>query len=231
MRVSCIILARGGSKGIPNKNLIDFCGKPLLFWTINQAKASTLIDDVWLSSDCDHILSVGEELGVNTIVRPNNLASDSSRSEDGWKHALKHIIGLSNTEIDYIVAPQVTSPLRDALDFDKGIRRLIKTGKGSLLSVCKIEDYFCWEFNNNNNPISVSYDYRNRKPRQEIKEKYLENGSFYIFKPEIIQKYDNRLGGCIDFFIMEKYKQFQIDEFVDIEICEAIMKKFGLNKL
>lgn len=230
MRVSCIILARGGSKGIPNKNLIEFCGKPLLAWTILQARACNVITDFWVSSDSDEILSVAEKYGAKCIKRPDELSGDKSSSESAWLHALSVINSQSDASIDYIVAPQVTSPLRESADFTNALNRLVESDGDSLLSVAEVEDYFCWKLSDGV-AESVNYDYRDRKPRQLIEKRYLENGSFYIVKPNILLECENRLGGKILLHEMERYKMFQIDTEEDLRLCEVVMKGYGLDRL
>ena len=197
MYVSCILLARGGSKGIPNKNIIEFCGKPLLAWSILQAKACRSIIDVWVSSDSDEILDVAKKYGAGCIKRPLEISTDNSRSECAWKHALDIINHKNDKLVDYIVAPQLTSPIRESNDFTNALNQLIFSEKDSLLSVSEVEDYFNWKYNDKGIPISINYDYNNRKPRQILDKVYLENGSFYIFKPKILQENNNRLGGNI----------------------------------
>ena len=86
-----------------------------------------------------------------------------------------------------------------------------------------------WKKNDKNIPISINYDYQKRKPRQHISDSYLENGSFYIFKSEMLKEKYNRLGGKITLFEMERYKMFQIDNYEDIELSAVIMKGFGLD--
>jgi N-acylneuraminate cytidylyltransferase len=99
----------------------------------------------------------------------------------------------------------------------------------SLLSVCVIEDFFLWEKQDDSGLMPINYDFNDRKRRQLIKTRYLENGSFYIFKPEILRQKNNRLGGLIGIQIMERFKMFQIDNMEDIELCEAIMKAYNLD--
>ena len=116
-----IILARGGSKGIPKKNIINFCGKPLIAWTIENCLNSKNLHKLWVSSDSDEILSVAQSYGSDIIKRPKNLSSDHASSEYGWLHALDQIESQGYNVLT-IVAPQVTSPLRSKNDIDKGIR-------------------------------------------------------------------------------------------------------------
>jgi len=229
LRISCIILARGGSKGVKNKNIIPFCGKPLIAHTILQAKASELITDVWVSSDSKKILEISKHYGAETIIRPAKLANDSSSSESAWKHALQQIDKKVGS-VDFVVAPQVTSPIREPKDFNNAVKQLISSQKDSLLSVTEIDDYFCWALNGDGRPEAVNYDYHNRKRRQQLRKQFLENGSFYIFKPKILLDFNNRLGGEIELFVMEKVKGFQIDNYEDIRFCEVLMKGFKLNE-
>ena len=231
MNVVSIIIARGGSKGIPNKNIIDFCGKPLISWTIKQSQISKKVSDVWVSSDSDSILDIAKRNGAKTIARPIEISSDRSTSESAWLHAIKYIESKEGyPKIDYVLAPQVTSPLRDPSDFSKAIGLIISEQADSLLSVAEVEDFFIWKKNKNKDPESVNYDYKNRQLRQNIDKKYLENGSFYIFKPNLLIN-NNRLGGKKLLFEMERYKMFQIDNIEDVKLCSVIMSGYNLDKI
>jgi CMP-N,N'-diacetyllegionaminic acid synthase len=229
LRIAAVILARGGSKGIPRKNLIDFCGRPLIYWTVKRCLDSELISDVWVSSDSDEILTLSKDLGSNVIRRPLELSNDSASSESAWVHAVEHIKKVGYEQIDYILAPQVTSPLRDAGDFDRAINLIISNGYDSLISVTRVHDYFMWRFDSNATPRPLNYDYKARRRRQEIEPTFLENGSFYIFRPSVLTEESNRIGGRVGMYVMEHYKMFQIDSPDDIELSSIIMKGYGLD--
>ena len=231
MRIDAVIIARGGSKGIPKKNIIDFCGKPLLAWTILQAKAVSIIDEVWVSSDDNEILSIANLYGARTVLRPQNISNDTATSESAWLHCLDYIEKNEHVNVDYIIAPQVTSPLRVPDDFSEAINKIVDTSADSLLSVAEIEDHFIWEKTESGLYKSVNYDYKNRKRRQHITVRYLENGSFYIFKPYLLRENQNRLGGKIKTYIMDYYKSFQVDNIEDIKLCETIMHGYELDKI
>lgn len=226
MKITAIILARGGSKGIPQKNIIDFCGKPLLAWTIEHCLAGG-VDLVYVSSDADEILDVGEKYGAHSIKRPIEISGDKSTSESAWLHALE-LIEAESVNVDWVLAPQVTSPIRSPSDIKSAIKIARLGIFDSILSVVEIGDFFIWGKENSDNPISLNYNYKNRKRRQIIEKRYLENGSFYLFKPEILRTYNNRLGGRIAVFVMDKHKMFQIDNKQDIKLCEVIMKGYRL---
>lgn len=228
MNTHCIILARGGSKGIPNKNIIDFCGKPLISWTIDQFSESKFIENIWVSSDSDIILDVARSHGVNVIKRPSEFSDDQSSSESAWMHAINFIRG-KNQFIDTVIAPQVTSPLREVKDIDNAFRVFIDNELDSLFSASISEDLFFWT-DEDSEIKSFNYDFQNRKRRQDIPKQIIENGSFYIFKTNIIEKYVNRLGGKIGYSEMDFWKVFEIDTLTDIRICSSIMKEFLLGE-
>ncbi len=227
--VVAIIPARGGSKGIPGKNVRPICGKPLLAWSIMHARKAASVDSVWVSSDSDDILAVAREYGANPIRRPATLAGDTATSESAWLHALDEIerTGIS---VDLIVGMQPTSPVRAPSDLDQAIETVRQEQLNSLLTVTEVEDFFNWCVGPDG-PESLNYDYRSRKRRQLIEKRYLENGSFYIFQPAILRDFNNRLGGKIGLHVMERHKMFQIDNPEDILLCESVMRGFGLDKL
>jgi len=227
--VVAIILARGGSKGIPGKNIIDFCGKPLIVWTIEQLQQAKGVDSIWVSSDSEKILSISRSSGVETIHRPTDISSDVATSESAWLHALQ-IIESKIGQVDIVLAPQVTSPLRKSQDIERGLRDFQEQKCDSMFSCSLAEDLYFWEKISDGTLRSVNYDYKNRERRQDIHKQYIENGSFYLFKPEVLRQYNNRFGGKIGFTQMEFWKMFEIDSMEDLKMCEALMKTFLLNE-
>ena len=229
MKITAIILARGGSKGLPNKNILNFCGKPLIIWTIKNC-FNAGINSVWVSSDSDEILEISKNSGAKVLKRPNELSTDNSTSEEGWLHAINHIESFQNSKIDFVFAPQVTSPLREVKDITNAIKIINEKKLDSLFSSSKVEDLFFWEKDNEGTLKSVNYDWKNRKRRQDISEKYIENGSFYFFKPNILRLNNNRFGGKIGLVTMEFWKMFEIDSKEDFKMCSVLMKEFLLQK-
>ncbi len=191
MKFCSIILARGGSKGLPGKNIIKFCGKPLLAWTIEHCIEGGAAP-VYVSSESKEILIVGERYGAQSILRPEKISGDIASSESGWLDALD-VIESESGIMDWVLAPQVTSPLRTAADIRNGLK-LADSGKYDSLFSCSIaEDLFFWEIRSNNLE-SINYDWKNRKRRQDFPKQHIENGSFYLFRPEILRKNNNRIG-------------------------------------
>lgn len=221
-----VIAARGGSKGIPGKNLLELCGKPLLVWSIEHAREAAGVDRVIVSSDSPEILKVAEDAGASGILRPKEISGDVASSESAWVHALDAAEARFGPA-DRVVALQATSPIRQAQDIADALRMFDEEGFDSLLSVNEVEDFFTWKMSAANTAESVNYDWRDRRRRQEIEPRYLENGSFYIFSPELLRRTDNRLGGRIGLFQMSREKMFQIDRPEDIALCAAILRGYG----
>ncbi|MDA9533756.1 MULTISPECIES: acylneuraminate cytidylyltransferase family protein [unclassified Bradyrhizobium] len=220
-----VIAARGGSKGIPHKNLLDLCGKPLIAWTVEQARAARGVDVVAVSSDSDNILAAAEAAGAVGVRRPDDISGDLASSESAWLHALD-ATEASMGRFERIVALQATSPIREPGDIENALATFDRDHLDSLLSVCEVEDYFNWRIGASG-PEPINYDYRNRRMRQQIEKRYLENGSFYVLIPSLLREQNNRLGGKIGFHVMERHKMFQIDRPEDVKLCAAIMRSYG----
>ncbi len=211
-----IIPARGGSKTLPKKNIIDFCGRPLIFWTIEQARETKSIDDVYVTTDDDAIADISQQFGAKVIKRPAELATDTSSSED----ALVHAIDIIEKEypVGLVVFLQATSPLRGRDDIEEAISHYLKERADSLFSCSTVNDFFVWQ-KKADTRVSITYDYLSRKPRQKIDPFYLENGSIYIFTPQLIRKEHNRLGGKIAVYVMDSWKSIEVDNADDLEMC------------
>jgi N-acylneuraminate cytidylyltransferase len=220
-----VIAARGGSKGIPNKNLLDLCGKPLIAWTVAQAVAARGVDVVAVSSDSDSILAAAEAAGAVGVRRPDEISGDLASSESAWLHALEALDGRLGP-FERIVALQATSPIREAGDIERALEAFDREELDSLFSVCEVEDYFNWRIGASG-PEPINYDYHNRRMRQQIEKRYLENGSFYVFIPSLLREKQNRLGGRIGMHLMDRHKMFQIDRLEDVKLCAAIMRSYG----
>jgi CMP-N,N'-diacetyllegionaminic acid synthase len=228
MHIPAILLARGGSKGIPRKNLIDFCGKPLLAWSIEHCLAAQGVDSVWVSSDSKEILEVGQAFGARSIQRPDEIAGDIATSESGWLHAID-VIEEAEGVIDNVVAPQVTSPLRESTDIERGLALFANEQYDSMFSCSAAEDLYFWQHTQEGDLESVNYDWRNRKRRQDHAAQYIENGSFYIFTPDVLRRFNNRFGERIGMVEMEFWKTFEIDSPETMRLCAAIMREFLLK--
>ena len=229
-QVVAIILARGGSKGIPRKNILNFCGKPLIAWSILQALNTPEIDEVYLSSDSEEIRNIAEEYGAKTIVRPDEISGDMAKSESAIEHALREL----GSSLEIVLMLEPTAPLRKPNDFSRGIQQFRAEGWDSGFSGAELADFLIWKRNNQGILESINYDYKKQGPRQERQPDFVENGAIYFFKPEIFLKYKNRFGGKIGIYMMEFWQSFEIDDPEDWTFVELLFKtylgKYYLNK-
>jgi len=226
-KILAIILARGNSRSIKNKNLKKINRKPLLLWSIEQLKRSKSINQIWLSSDSNKILNYAIKKKINVIKRPAKFATSKASSESAYLHAI-NFLEKKNIFFDTILGIQPTSPIRGKNDFDKAINIYNKKNYDSLFSSSIIKDYFIWK--KNKNLFIPNYNYKKRKPRQQIKEQFLENGSFYLFDKIKFKRYKCRLFGKIGTYVQNFYKNFQVDELDDFHIVESILKNKHLKK-
>lgn len=216
-----IIPARSGSKGIKGKNIIEFCGKPLLAWSIIQAKKCDRISNVYVSTDGDEISRVAKEYGAVVIHRPQELATDISSSEEALLHAIWEIE--KKEEFHSAIFLQATSPVRRKEDIGAAIEVFERGNYDSLFSMWELKDCCLWK-ETENQLFSYTYDYKKRGRRQERDPLYMENGSLYIFSKELLLKEKNRLGGKIGMYGMPMECSFEIDEEEDIPLCEYFME-------
>ncbi len=226
-KLPVIIPARAGSKGIKGKNIIDFCGKPLIAWSITQAISSESVSNVYVSTNGEDIAEISEKYGAKIIWRPDELATDTSGSEEALMHAIKKIE--KNEDFESVIFLQATSPIRRINDIDNAVSVYIDGQYDSLFSMAVLEDYCLWK-GEGDNLHSFSYDYKNRGRRQERELLYLENGSIYVFKKEIFFMENNRLGGAIGMYEMPFECSYEIDSIKDIEVCELFMRKCAIDK-
>ena len=213
MKFVTIILARGGSKGIPKKNIVKINGKPLISYTINIAK-KTFANNIWISTDCSEIKQVALQYDVNVIDRPHNISGDLASSED----ALLHFA--NNIDFDAMVFIQPTSPLVKKEDINKGIELILKQDYDSVFSVYKEHWVPRWSLN----VEPFDWDIQKRPRRQDMSEKYVENGAFYITTKEQLLNSKLRYGGKIGIIEMPLYRSFQIDTFDDLKLIESLIK-------
>ncbi len=220
LEVIAIVPARGGSKGVPGKNIRLLANKPLITHSITVAKESKLVDRVYVSTDDNEIATVASEYGAEVIDRPSTLATDTASSESALLHTLE-TLEQEGILPKIVVFLQCTSPIRAKTDIDEAIVQLQKEQADSLLSVSP-SHRFLWQ-EKNGNPESINYNYQQRQRRQEMLPQYMENGSIYIFKPWVLKKLGNRLGGKITLFKMSDNAALEIDSLLDFTIVEQIM--------
>ena len=222
MRIIAIIPARGGSKGIPRKNLRLLAGKPLIAHTIEHAIRARSVNRVIVSTDDPEIAVVSKKCGAEVIKRPGAISGKTATSESALRHALDCLKQKEDYEPDLVVFLQCTSPIREPDDIDKAVKLFKKKKADSLLSGCRSHS-FIWR-GKKSGFRPVNYDYRNRCRRQDAPEEFVENGAIYICKPGMLRIYNNRLGGRIVLYEMSRRSAFEIDSLPDLSIAEKLLK-------
>ncbi|WP_188236167.1 acylneuraminate cytidylyltransferase family protein [Sphingopyxis sp. LK2115] len=224
MSVLAIIPARGGSKGVPGKNLRPLAGKPLIAWSIEQALAAKGVSDVLVSTDAEDIADVARSFGADVpFLRPAELATDTAPTEPVMLHAVERMEAMGGKRYETILLLQPTSPLRLPGTIDGALGAFAADNADSLLGVVESHAFF-WQ----TDPVRASYDYTNRPRRQDIAETdrhYRETGSLYLTKRDILLEKRNRLAGRIALYRMRECEGWEIDSEIDFEIVEALMKQ------
>lgn len=209
MNIKTIILARGGSKGIPSKNIVNLNGKPLIEYSIKAAKLS-IANEIWVSTDCPKIMSTSIKLGVNVMKRPKNICTDNSKSEE----ALMHFASLVN--FDILVFIQPTSPMINSIDIDTGLAMMEEYD--SIFSAYKEHWIPRW----NQNLTTDNWDIYKRPMRQEMSDKWVENGAIYITTKKALLSSKNRYSGKIGILEMPLIRSFQVDTMQDLALISKI---------
>jgi len=226
MEILALIPARGGSKGIPHKNIVDVAGKPLIAWTIKAAKQSKYITRVVVSSDDDAILSVAEEYGAEKLKRPAEYATDTAPYQPLVLHALD-MLQNGGYEPDYLVYLQPTSPLRDQHDVDAAFDVFLKhSDADGLISVSEIDNKILKAFLVNENGYLVGIT-NNEFPfmnRQDLPTVFMPNGAIYIVRPDVFRKNNELFSEKIVPFPMSVEKSVDIDTADDLQKINSLLK-------
>ena len=217
MKKIAFIPIRSGSKGIKDKNIKDFNGKPLCYWTIKSSSESRLVDEVYVSTDSEKIIDIVKSFKlqkVKTFLRSRATSLDTSSTESAM---LEFIEKMNFDEDSIFILIQATSPFTRPEDIDKAIKKISKGT--SVLSVCNF-NRFIWD---KNGPINYNFLSRNR--RQDQNGFYIENGALYVsYIRDIIEK-KSRISGKIKFQIMPEETSIEIDTKLDWQIAEFLHLK------
>jgi len=217
VRNIALIPLRGGSKGIPGKNLKELNGKPLCSYAINAALNSKKIDEVWVSSDDKTIIDFirSEFPKVKIRIRPAEFATDTASTES----VILDLISSQNfSKKDQIILIQATSPLIVFNDLNLALEQLESSPLNSLVSGVEFKR-FLW----NKDGIPINYNVYDRPRRQDFDGIFLENGAFYISTVETILKTKNRVEIPAELYFMREESAYEIDEESDWIIVESLL--------
>jgi CMP-N-acetylneuraminic acid synthetase len=223
-----VITARGGSKGLPGKNVQKFVGKPLIAWTIEAARGAKLGQHIIVSTDDMGIASVAAQHGASVpFLRPAELATDNSSSEAAVLHAIDFFVR-SGFRFPYVMLLQPTSPLRTAKDIDDAFAFMKCSSAPSCVSVCKNEhSAYNLFFLNENNTLSYVLPPQKTARRQDHPKTYRANGAIYIVETEWFLKNKTFIGVETVAFIMPDERSVDIDNAMDFTIAAAMLDSFS----
>jgi|SRR3989338_6678101 len=225
MKILGLIPARGGSKGIPRKNIVDVAGKPLIAYTIGPALASGCFDKIAVSSDDDLILDISRLYGVQSIKRPVELAQDDSRFEDLILHALTVLEEREKYVPEALVYLQPTSPLRTASDIDGAVQMLLKSPVAAVISVRKVEPEYLKTFVLDKRGYLIGA-VNNRYPfmnRQDLPDLFLPNGAIYAILRKEFLKRNSLFSPKTLPYVMPEERSFDLNSREDLTKLEKML--------
>ena len=223
-----LIPARGGSKGLPRKNIKPLLGKPIIAWTIEQALASKYLDRVVVSTDAKEIAEISKKYGAEVpFMRPKELAEDKAKGMDVVLHTIDWLKENDKRKhYDLIMLLQPTSPLRIKEDIDNSIELLFLKEAKAIVSVCEVDHHPLWA--NTLPKDGCTKDFIRKeimnKNRQELPIYYRLNGSIYLAYCNYIKEKESFFGEKTFAYIMPRERSIDIDDEIDFELAEILMK-------
>lgn len=221
--VYAIIPARGGSKGIPNKNLSVLNGRSLIEIGVTTCVEAKSVDRVFVSTDDQNIMSEAKKFGAEIIVRPTEISGDNSSSEEALLHALNEIEKSGYDKPDTILFYQVTNALTLPDDIDNAYVHFVNTGADSMFTAALFIGCL-WE-REDGKMKAIHHDHTKRLRRQEMVNCFSENGAFYFMNTGGFVKNKHRFFGKIEMFEMGSINGYDIDESHDLKIAELLLKE------
>ena len=228
-RVIAIIPARGGSKGLPGKNIRPLCGKPLIAWSIERARQSRHIDTVVVTTDSQNIADVALGCGAEVpFLRPAHLASDTASSVDTVLHTLDHYRDTLGKTFDYVVLLEPTSPLREAGDIDGMLNKLLANADDfdAIVSVGEVHEHPSIMKRLEGNTMQPFYtDLAMTGRRQDNVPAYFPYGVAYIVTANTLYSLRTFYPPRATFFEIKRHQCFEIDDLCDFLVVETMMKQ------
>lgn len=229
-RILALIPARGGSKGIKDKNIIDLCGKPLIAYSIEAALSSQYVDDVIVTTDSKNIADIAMKYGAEVpFLRPDYLASDTAKTIDAVLHAI-HWLEEHEQHYDVLVLLQPTQPLRQGEDIDRALERYMINQMQGLVSVKKVDEHpILMRMINDDGKLVSLLPLNSTVRRQDMPEYYIVDGSIYINSIDELNETTSFNDNCIP-YIMPTERSVDIDEMSDLQRAETLLNTSDMLK-
>lgn len=222
-----IIPARGGSKGIKDKNIKALLKKPLIYYTIEAAKKSKLLSDFIVSTDSKKIAEVAEKFEAKVpFLRPKELATDKALAMDTIRHAVLEYEKIFKCKMETIVMLQATAPLRQAKHIDEALAKFLKSGYDSCISVVNVDNFHPFKMKRiiGNRLVDFIETGLENPPRQSLPNVYIVNGALYIVKRDILVERKTFKGDTCLAYEMDKIDSVNIDGNLDFLLAESLLK-------
>lgn len=223
LKILGIIPARGGSKGVPRKNIRLLKNEPLIAYTIREARKSRLLTRLVTSTDNEEIKKIAENLGSEVIGRPPEIAEDQTPMAPVVEHVLKV---LGEKEFDFLILLQPTCPFRKSLDIDQSLQLLIEADADAVISVCRVFDMHPGRMyimeDDRLFPFKAEWE---TERRQDLPPLFHRNGSIYAVKTEVFLEKKTFFPKKIRPYIMPPERSVNIDEEIDFQFAEFLMRK------
>lgn len=225
-KILAIIPARGGSKGVPRKNIRPLNGVPLIGYTLNEANKSRYLDRIVVSTDDLEIAKVAEDFSAEVpYLRPEELSTDSSSTVDCVIHMIEFLKNNEEYIPDYICLLQCTSPFRTYRDIDCAIEKVIDSQFDGIISVCEVEENPYWTNVFRDEKLTYFLEEgRNITRRQDLPQIYTYNGAIYIIRTNVFINKGAFETDNITGYIMPKERSLDVDTMTDFKIAEILMK-------
>lgn len=226
--VLAIIPARGGSKGLPGKNIKELCGKPLIAWSIEQAKSCSDIDKIVVSTDDEKIAEVAKTYGAEVpFIRPAELASDTASTIEVIFHTIDWLKKHQDYQAGYILLLQPTSPLRSSEDINGAIQMLKDKNAKAVVSVCECDHHPWWSNtlpDDCNMKDFISPEIINKR-RQDLPVFYRLNGAIYLAETDYLSEQNSFFGPNTFAYKMPKERSVDIDSGLDFKLAQLLLEE------
>lgn len=226
-RLLAVVPARGGSKRLPGKNILELAGKPLIAWSIEAGLQSKYVDRVVVSTNDEEIGNVAREYGADVpFMRPEELARDESTTIDMLRHAL-YELGEEGEEYEYLILLQPTSPLRTEWHINEAVEKLIQNNADNIIGVTEVDHPIEWT---NTLPKNLSMEGFLRKEMenkrsQDFPVRYRVNGAIYLMRIDVLLKSKTLFFGRNSYaYVFDKTDSIDIDDMNDFLIAKAMLK-------
>ena len=226
--IVAVITARGGSKGIPRKNISSLLGKPLIAYSIEAALHAKTLTRTMVSTDDETIARVSEQYGAEVpFLRPQHLATDTATGIAVLQHAVTYLAEQEDYLADIVVCLQPTSPLRTAEDIDRGVNLCLRSGADSVVSLCRAQHHPFWMkkvVDGRVYPL-MNEDEQTYTRRQDLPPVYQLNGALYVTRRKVLLEENRVLGDNTLAYIMPQERSIDIDTRTDLKLAEVLLKE------